>query len=209
MLLGRGSCVVTAICEGTTYQCCLDNIDRVSAFWRVLEQFADNLRCCQNLFSSTEFGSRCSRCNRTRTNSSIVDQPVIRHGKRHAVSYGSSNTKHEQFFGSFTQFNSMYDHPREDSDISRLQSILSTSSSRQDSVFESSRPESITDTSRQVINLPHYDAEKEDVNVEELEEPTVIKRRKIEKVTGNSFQNNFNVEESFLNYNVVPCNISL
>merc|ERR550534_2145393 len=49
-----------------TYQCCLNSIDRVSTFWRVLEQFSDNLRCCPNLFSSVDYRQSCNRCQRAR-----------------------------------------------------------------------------------------------------------------------------------------------
>lgn len=76
---GRGGFVVTAVCKGVTYQCSISNIDRVSSLWRLLEQFADNLRCCPNIFSSIEQRSQCYRCNRTQRaqgESTIQQQPA-------------------------------------------------------------------------------------------------------------------------------------
>ncbi|XP_047128414.1 sex comb on midleg-like protein 2 isoform X3 [Hydra vulgaris] len=58
---GRGNCVITTVCEGTTFQCCLTVIDHVSSLWDILKQFADNLRSCPNLFS-TEMYASCPRC---------------------------------------------------------------------------------------------------------------------------------------------------
>ena len=63
-VLGRGNCVITAVCDGVTYKCCLNNVDRVSSFWKILEQFADNLRCCPNLFGSAEIHTACTLCGR-------------------------------------------------------------------------------------------------------------------------------------------------
>ena len=46
------------------YNCHLPSVDRVSTFWKVMEQFCDNLRCCSNLISGFELQSTCPQCGR-------------------------------------------------------------------------------------------------------------------------------------------------
>ncbi|XP_065057114.1 polycomb protein Scm-like isoform X2 [Rhopilema esculentum] len=62
---GRGNIVVNAIADGVVYNCYLSTVDRVSTFWKVMEQFCDNLRCCTNLISGFELQTACPQCGRT------------------------------------------------------------------------------------------------------------------------------------------------
>ena len=97
--------MIKAICDGVAYQCCLNSIDRVSTFWRVLEQFSDNLRCCPNMFASTEARLPCTRCNNNRTRSlsavqesyhrtTTAQSPVRKSYAGHSSSYSSSSHHH-------------------------------------------------------------------------------------------------------------------
>ena len=106
--------MIKAICDGVAYQCCLNSIDRVSTFWRVLEQFSDNLRCCPNMFASTEARLPCTRCsnNRTRSLSAVheyhrttVQSPIRKSYAGHTSSYSSGSHHHHQ-----TQRNSGTEH---------------------------------------------------------------------------------------------------
>jgi len=60
--LGRGNILINAVSEGKIYNCHLSNVDRVSTFWKVMEQFCDNLRCCTNLLSGFKLQSTCPQC---------------------------------------------------------------------------------------------------------------------------------------------------
>ncbi|XP_066924748.1 polycomb protein Scm-like isoform X1 [Clytia hemisphaerica] len=149
---GRGNCVIKAICDGVTYQCCLNSIDRVSTFWRVLEQFSDNLRCCPNIFSSTESRLPCTRCNnnRVRSLSSVHEyHRAIQSHSRKAYGTHSSYSSHSNRNDSYSRSESTsrtehspnisysmssYDFGgRRDSECD---SPNATSNSRKDSVFE-------------------------------------------------------------------------
>jgi len=59
---GRGNILINAVSEGKIYNCHLSNVDRVSTFWKVMEQFCDNLRCCTNLLSGFKLQSTCPQC---------------------------------------------------------------------------------------------------------------------------------------------------
>ncbi len=63
-VLGRGNIVINAECDGVVYKCYLSNVDRVSTFWKVMEQFGDNLRCCSNLISGFQLQATCPLCSR-------------------------------------------------------------------------------------------------------------------------------------------------
>ena len=56
--------MINAVSDGQVYNCYLPNVDRVSTFWKVMEQFCDNLRCCSNLISGFELQSKCPQCGR-------------------------------------------------------------------------------------------------------------------------------------------------
>ncbi len=45
-------------------KCCLSDIDRVSSFWKVMEQFCDSLQCCSNFISGFELQTTCPQCLR-------------------------------------------------------------------------------------------------------------------------------------------------
>lgn len=61
---GGGNILISAVSDGTVYNCHLSNVDRVSTFWKVMEQFCDNLSCCSNLISGFELQSTCPQCGR-------------------------------------------------------------------------------------------------------------------------------------------------
>lgn len=147
-----------------TYQCCLNNIDRVSTFWRVLEQFSDNLRCCPNMFSSTESRVACTRCNSNRVRSlsavheyhRVAQSVNKRHHTHHHSSYNSGvtvashNTRNESSSFSSRTESSRPEHlpsigysmssfdfgTRRDSECDSPSAT--SASSRKDSVFEPS-----------------------------------------------------------------------
>ncbi|XP_057307411.1 polycomb protein Scm-like isoform X2 [Hydractinia symbiolongicarpus] len=203
---GRGNCVITAACDGVTYQCCLNNIDRVSKFWTVLEQFSDNLRCCQNLFSSTKFFSACSRCVSThsslgpgkRSSSNLYGYSShsgdVARGNRGESSsasfdnYYKSSPRSERG-GYVTPAYSVYSSSRLENELARMQPI---NLSRHDSVFERTRPEVVMETKEGQNSLiesgrrdSYLDPEKEDVNVDGLDDTEpVLKKKKVTNMAG-------------------------
>ena len=62
---GKGKTKITAKSGKQTLSCFLQNIDRVSIFWRVLEKFSDNLQCCENLFCGEHIRGPCAKCGRS------------------------------------------------------------------------------------------------------------------------------------------------
>ena len=56
--------MISAVSDGMAYNFHLSNVDRVSTFWKVMEQFCDNLRCCSNLVSGFHLQSTCPQCDR-------------------------------------------------------------------------------------------------------------------------------------------------
>jgi hypothetical protein len=59
---GNGKTSIVAHGDGQTLSCVLQNIDRVRIFWKVLERFTEDLRCCENFVSSTQIEGRCQKC---------------------------------------------------------------------------------------------------------------------------------------------------
>lgn len=125
---GRGNCVVTAQCDGMTYQCCLNSIDRVSTFWRVLEQFSDNLRCCTNLFSSVDYRQACNRCHRSKSSSSDVN---INNGKSGSTTTGGEYRPSDSKMSEKSM--------RRDYEMSSTSSLYDRESSREEHEYQQRR----------------------------------------------------------------------
>lgn len=206
---GRGNCVIKAICDGVAYQCCLNSIDRVSTFWRVLEQFSDNLRCCPNMFSSTESRLTCTRCNSNRVRSMSAAHEYHRsfpHGKSHHSSYSQhsafiTKTLRNEYSRSETSVRSErlpkthgYSIPSYDYVLRRDSggdSPSVSSNSRKDSVFEPSPIRNVQQSEKQIRqekresskrSADFKDNEKDDVIVdEESDEEPKQKKKKITK----------------------------
>ena len=64
VFVGRGNIAINAVSDGVVFNCYLSNIDRVSTFWQIMEQFSDNLRCCSNMISGFELQTACPQCGR-------------------------------------------------------------------------------------------------------------------------------------------------
>lgn len=62
---GTGKTRITCKDGKQTLTCFLQVIDRVSRFWAVLDKLAENLQCCENLFSGERITGPCSKCGRS------------------------------------------------------------------------------------------------------------------------------------------------
>lgn len=62
---GNGKTRIMAKTGKKTLSCHLQNIDRVSVFWRVLEKFSDNIQCCENLFCGERITGPCHKCGKS------------------------------------------------------------------------------------------------------------------------------------------------
>uniref|UniRef100_T1IQC7 TRASH domain-containing protein n=1 Tax=Strigamia maritima TaxID=126957 RepID=T1IQC7_STRMM len=60
--MGEGKIIITANFEGRTRTVHLPRIDKVSTFWNYLENFFEDLMCCENLFTSQPLEGGCSKC---------------------------------------------------------------------------------------------------------------------------------------------------
>ena len=62
---GAGKTKITVKNGKQTLTCFLQSIDRVSRFWCVLDKFAENLKCCENLFTGERISGPCPKCGRS------------------------------------------------------------------------------------------------------------------------------------------------
>lgn len=69
---GTGKTRITCKDGKQTLTCFLQVIDRVSRFWAVLDKLAENLQCCENLFSGERITGPCSKCGRSASRRNTV-----------------------------------------------------------------------------------------------------------------------------------------
>ena len=70
---GTGKTRITCKDGKQTLTCFLQVIDRVSRFWTVLDKLAENLQCCENLFSGERITGPCSKCGRSGERLRIIE----------------------------------------------------------------------------------------------------------------------------------------
>lgn len=59
---GAGKTKITVSNGKRTLSCFLQSMDRVSRFWCVLDKLAENLKCCENMFSGDRISGKCPKC---------------------------------------------------------------------------------------------------------------------------------------------------
>lgn len=76
---GTGRIKISAKDGKQTLSCYLQVIDRVAVFWRVLEKFADNLQCCENLLCGERITGPCPKCGKSasRRNTVLPETPSL------------------------------------------------------------------------------------------------------------------------------------
>ena len=95
---GNGKTKITVKNGKQTSSCFLQTIDRVSRFWCVLDKLAENLQCCENLFSGERIAGPCSKCGRSGEYRGTVASSGIQEG------CGSPSPRSPIFFSTLKHF---------------------------------------------------------------------------------------------------------
>jgi len=95
---GNGRTKITVKNGKQTLSCCLQTMDRVSRFWCVLDKLAENLECCENLFSGERITGPCVKCGRSaaRRNTVLPDTSPVPAKKSTAGSVKRGPYKQQQ-----------------------------------------------------------------------------------------------------------------
>ncbi|XP_031558081.1 polycomb protein SCMH1-like [Actinia tenebrosa] len=72
---GTGKTCIVARGNGQKLSCMLQTIDRVRIFWKVLDRFIEDLRCCENFMSSSQINGGCNKCQRTSVSKGRAKRP--------------------------------------------------------------------------------------------------------------------------------------